>query len=33
MGEIITEMMNLIVRETLGRPGNGLVDNVSMTLK
>lgn len=33
MGELITEMINLIVKQTLGRPGRGLFDNVNMNLK
>jgi len=33
MGELITETLNLIVRETHGRPWRGLVDNVNMNLK
>jgi len=33
MGELITEMINLIVRETLGRPGRGLFNNVNVNLK
>jgi hypothetical protein len=33
MGELITEMINLIVRQTLGRPGHEFVDNVNMNLQ
>jgi len=33
MGEMITEMMNLRLRQTLGRQGLGLVDNVNANLK